>query len=194
MSSNNNENINIEEKTIPIRKRIGNHKYLNIETKNTTDDSKNNLPNINKNFFEDLDDDDDDEDDNNNNNNHNSKINKKDSILKKYSKIYKKRKKFAEVLVLNKNNNIKKSFPLFKESDICIHDYDSKVNTTNVEEDISSDEAIINYGKNKVLFDLKESFDYIKEENLDSLINFERYEKYLKNPENLDLIKNLPDE
>lgn len=85
------------------------------------------------------------------------------------------------------------NFPLFKENDIKINEYDDKVKIESAEDDFESDESTLDYGKNKVENDLIEAFAMIKKENINCLVNYKKYAKLFKKPrKKLDLKKNLP--
>ena len=86
------------------------------------------------------------------------------------------------------------SFPLFKESDIKIDEFDNKVKIESAEDDYSSDEGTLEYGRQKVEKDLIEAFSIIHKEKINCLINLKKYNKLFKKPNyKLNLLRKLPD-
>ena len=85
-------------------------------------------------------------------------------------------------------------FPLFKESDININEFDNKVKIESAEDDYASDEGTLEYGRQKVEKDLIEAFSIIRKEKINCLINLKKYNKLFKKPKyKLNLLKKLPD-
>ena len=85
-------------------------------------------------------------------------------------------------------------FPLFKESDIKIDEFDNKVKIESAEDDYSSDEGTLEYGRQKVEKDLIEAFSIIHKEKINCLINLKKYNKLFKKPNyKLNLLRKLPD-
>ena len=85
------------------------------------------------------------------------------------------------------------NFPLYRENDIKINEYDGQVKIESAEDDFESDESTLDYGKKKVENDLIEAFAMIKKENINCLVNYKKYAKLFKKPrKKLDLKKNLP--
>ena len=74
------------------------------------------------------------------------------------------------------------SFPLFNEREIKIDQYDNKVKIESAEDDFESDESTLDYGKKKVEKDLIEAFSLIQKENINCIINYKKYQKYMKKP------------
>ena len=84
-------------------------------------------------------------------------------------------------------------FPLFKEKEININEYDNKVKIESAEDDFESDESTLEYGRKRVEEDLIGAFSIIKKENINCLINYRKYSKIIKKPKGkLNLKKNLP--
>ena len=85
-------------------------------------------------------------------------------------------------------------FPLFKESEIKINEFDNKVKIESAEDDYASDEGTLEYGKQKVEKDLIEAFSIIRKEKINCLINLKKYNKLFKKPiYKLNLLRKLPD-
>ena len=85
-------------------------------------------------------------------------------------------------------------FPLFKESDIKIDEFDNKVKIEPFEDDYTGEEGTLEYGRQKVEKDLIEAFSIIRKEKINCLINLKKYNKLLKKPNyKLNLLRKLPD-
>ena len=115
------------------------------------------------------------------------------SILKKNKKPYAQKNVELKLIKYYKEDGEKVEFPLLKERDIKIDQYDSQVKIESAEDDFESDECTMDYGKKRVDNDLLEAFAYIKKENINGLVNYKKYGKYIKRPKKkLDLKYNLP--
>ncbi len=85
-------------------------------------------------------------------------------------------------------------FPLFKESDIKIDEFDNKVKIESAEDDYASDEGTLEYGRQKVEKDLIEAFSIIRKEKIACLMNLKKYNKFFKGPKyKLNLVRKLPE-
>ena len=114
-------------------------------------------------------------------------------IFKKCKKAYSQRKSKINFVKYYKEDGEAVSFPLFKERDLKIDEYDDKVKIESAEDDFESDESTLDYGRKRVENDLIEAFSQIKKENINCLVNYKRFSKYIKKPrKKLDLRKNLP--
>ena len=86
------------------------------------------------------------------------------------------------------------SFPLIKECDIKLDEFDNKVKIESAEDDYSSDEGTLEYGRQKVEKDLIEAFSIIHKEKINCLINLKKYNKLFKKSNyKLNLLRKLPD-
>ena len=114
-------------------------------------------------------------------------------VFKKKKKCYSHKKAKIKYIKYYKEDGEPMYFPLFKEKEININEYDNKVKIESAEDDFASDESTLDYGKKKVEKDLQEAFALIKKENTNCLVNYKKYGKYIKKPKKkLDLRKNLP--
>ncbi len=114
--------------------------------------------------------------------------------LKKIKKSYSQKKTKVNLIKYYKEDGDSISFPLFKEREIKIDEYDNKVKIESAEDDFESDESTLDYGKKRVENDLIEAFSIIKKENIKCLVNYKRFSKIIKKPKKkLDLKKYLPD-
>ena len=113
--------------------------------------------------------------------------------LKKKIKSYSQKKAKVDVLKYYKEDGNVFEFPLFKESQVKLNEYDNKVKIESAEDDFESDDNTLDYGAKKVENDLIEAFAIIKKENFHCLENYKTYEKlFKKQRKKLDLKKNLP--
>jgi hypothetical protein len=125
----------------------------------------------------------------------NSLLSLEKEAFKKIKKPYVQKNVEIKFIKYYKEDGEKVKFPLFNERDIKIDEYDNQVKIESAEDDFESDESTMDYGKKRVDNDLLEAFTFIKKEkeNINCLINYQRYGKYIKRPKKkLDLIKNLP--
>ena len=114
-------------------------------------------------------------------------------IFKKNKKVYSQKKTRINFVKYYKEDGKAVTFPLFKERDIKIDEYDDKVKIESAEDDFESDESTLDYGKKRVKNDLIEAFAHIKKENINCLVNYKRFSRIIKKPKKkLDLRKNLP--
>ena len=114
--------------------------------------------------------------------------------FKKIKKKYSQKKEKINTIKYYKEDGDSISFPLFKEREIKIDEYDNKVKIESGEDDFESDESTLDYGKKKVENDLIEAFSFIKKENIKCIANYKRFSKIIKKPKKkLDLRKYLPD-
>ena len=114
-------------------------------------------------------------------------------IFKKNKKVYSQKKTRINFVKYYKEDGKAVIFPLFKERDIKIDEYDDKVKIESAEDDFESDESTLDYGKKRVKNDLIEAFAHIKKENINCLVNYKRFSRIIKKPKKkLDLRKNLP--
>ena len=114
-------------------------------------------------------------------------------FFKKNKKVYSQKKSKINYTKYYKEDGEAVNFPLYKERDLKIDEYDDKVKIESAEDDFESDEATLDYGKKRVENDLIEAFSLIKKENINCLVNYKRFSKYIKKPKKkLDLRKNLP--
>lgn len=114
-------------------------------------------------------------------------------IFKKSKKVYSQKKSKINFVKYYKEDGEAVNFPLYKERDIKIDIYDSKVKIESAEDDFESDETTLDYGKKRVENDLNEAFSQIKKENINCLVNLKRFSRNIKKPKKkLDLRKNLP--
>ena len=114
-------------------------------------------------------------------------------VFKKNKKTFSDKKAEIKYIKYYKEDGGKIKFPLYKESDIKIDIYDDKVKIESAEDDFDSDEGTLEYGRKRVENDLLEAFVLIRKDNLNCLVNYKKYGKYIKKPKKkLDLRKNLP--
>ena len=113
--------------------------------------------------------------------------------FKKQKKIYSQKKAKIDFAKYFKEDGEPMYFPLFKEKEININEYDNKVKIESAEDDFESDESTLEYGRKRVEEDLIGAFSIIKKENINCLINYRKYSKIIKKPKGkLNLKKNLP--
>ena len=113
--------------------------------------------------------------------------------LKKKIKALSQRKANVNTVKYYKEDGRVIEFPLFKEEQVKVNEYDDKVAIESAEDDFKSDEDALDYGWQKVENDLTEAFALIKKENINCLVNYKKYGKLFKKPrKKLDLRKNLP--
>ena len=130
----------------------------------------------------------DDEDSPNNSLSHLEKF-----VFKKNKKIYSQKKQKVDIVKYFKEDGEAINFPLYKEKDIKIDIYDNQVKIESAEDDFESDEGTLEYGKKRVEKDLIEAFAAIRKDKIDCLVNYRKYNKFIKKPKKkLDLLKNLP--
>ena len=123
----------------------------------------------------------------------NSSLNFEKEVFKKKKKCFSHKKAKVKFIKYFKEDGEAVNFPLFNERDIKIDEYDNKVKIESAEDDFASDESTLDYGKKKVEKDLIEAFALIKKENINCLVNYKKFGKYIKKPKKkLDLRKNLP--
>ena len=79
-------------------------------------------------------------------------------IFKKTKKVYYQKKSRITFVKYYKEDGEAVSFPLFKERDLKIDEYDDKVKIESAEDDFESDEGTLDYGKKRVENDLIEAF------------------------------------
>jgi len=114
-------------------------------------------------------------------------------FFKKNKKAYSQKKTKINYTKYYKEDGDAVSFPLYKERDLKIDEYDNKVKIESAEDDFESDEGTLDYGKKRVENDLIEAFSLIKKENINCLVNYKRFSRFIKKPKKkLDLRKNLP--
>ena len=112
-----------------------------------------------------------------------------DKIKKPYTQ---KKIKINTIKYFKEDGNIS-SFPLYKENEIKINEYDSKVKIESAEDDFESDESTLEYGRKKVENDLIEAFATIQKERINCLVNYKKYKNLIKKTKKrLSLNKNLP--
>ena len=113
--------------------------------------------------------------------------------FKKNKKVYSTKKSKINFIKYYKEDGEAVNFPLYKDRDLRIDEYDDKVKIESAEDDFESDEATLDYGKKRVKNDLIEAFSLIKKENVNCLVNYKRFSKFFKKPKKkLNLRKKLP--
>ena len=123
----------------------------------------------------------------------NSSIELEKLAFKRHKKLYSKKKAKINFTKYYKEDGESVNFPLFKEREININEYDNKVNIESAEDDFESDESTVDYGRKRVEEDLFIAFSIIKKENINCLFNYKKYSKIIKNPKRkINLTKNLP--
>ena len=110
-------------------------------------------------------------------------------IKKPYSQ---KKIKINTIKYFKEDGNIS-NFPLYKENEIKLNEYDDKVKIESAEDDFESDESTLEYGRKKVEKDLIEAFATIQKERISCLVNYKKYRNLIKKTKKrLSLTKNLP--
>ena len=106
------------------------------------------------------------------------------SSLKKKKPVSSFKRLYSSSFLLNKNKKEKERFMIFRDKDIGIYEYwQAHIHETNVDEDIETDEEQIYIASNFCVSEIKQAFDYIKKNRINSFINFNRYKTYLKDNE-----------
>ena len=113
--------------------------------------------------------------------------------FKKHKKPYSQKKIIIDFVKYYKEDGEPVKFPLFKEREININEYDNKVNIESAEDDFESDESTLDYGKKRVEDDLIAAFAIIKKENTNCLVNYKKFSKIIIKPKRkINFLKNLP--
>ena len=123
----------------------------------------------------------------------NSSIGLEKLAFKRHKKLYSKKKAKIDFTKYYKEDGESVNFPLFKEREININEYDNKVNIESAEDDFESDESTLDYGKKRVEDDLIAAFAIIKKENTNCLVNYKKFSKIIIKPKRkINFLKNLP--
>ena len=116
------------------------------------------------------------------------RINNSFSTMKKKKPVHSTRRIYFSNFNLFKSKGSSESFMIFRDKDIGIYEYwQAHIHETNNDEDIETDEDQKNVARNFSIGEVKEGIEYIKNNGLDSFINFNRYD-YLIGKKN---IKNI---
>lgn len=98
-----------------------------------------------------------------------------ETYIKKKNKQFNKKIFPIKLIKYYKEDGDMELFKYYKESQININIFEDKVKIESSEEDFRSDEGTIEHGCEKVERDLKEAFQYIDKNKLDSFFNIQKF-------------------
>ena len=98
------------------------------------------------------------------------------STMKKKKPVHSTRKLYFSNFILTKNNKATERFMVFRDKDIGMYEYwQAHIHEAHNDEDVETDEDQKNVARNFSISEVKEGFEYIKNNGNDAFVNFNRY-------------------
>ena len=115
------------------------------------------------------------------------------STMKKRKPIHSTRRIYSSNFVLHKKKGITENFMIFRDKDIGIYEYwQTHIHEAHNDEDVETDEEQKEVAHNFCISEVKEGFEYIKNNGNEAFVNFNRYGNLIhknKAKEIMDLIE-----
>ena len=113
------------------------------------------------------------------------------STMKKRKPIHSTRRIYSSNYALRKKNGTYENFMIFRDKDIGIYEYwQAHIHEARNDEDVETDEEQKNVAKNFCISEIKDAFEYIRNNGNDAFMNFNRYD-FLINKEKASNIMNI---
>lgn len=114
------------------------------------------------------------------------------STLKKKKPVHSLRRLYSSSFLLKKNKKEEERFMIFRDKDIGIYEYwQAHIHHNHIDEDIETDEEQKITASNFSISEIKEAFDYIKQNGANSFVNFNKYEKFFNEKESQKIINQI---
>jgi hypothetical protein len=98
------------------------------------------------------------------------------STMKKKKPVHSTRKLYFSNFILTKNDEATERFMVFRDKDIGMYEYwQAHIHEAHNDEDVETDEDQKNVARNFSISEVKEGFEYIKNNGNDAFVNFNRY-------------------
>ena len=102
------------------------------------------------------------------------------SAMKKRKPVHSTRRIYSSNYFLYKGKGISESFMVFRDKDIGIYEYwQAHIHETRNDEDVETDEEQKILAENFCISEIRDGFNYIKNNGNDSFVNFNRYRDFL---------------
>ena len=99
------------------------------------------------------------------------------STMKKKKPVHSTRKLYFSNFILTKNDEAAEQFMVFRDKDIGIYEYwQAHIHEAHNDEDVETDEDQKNVARNFSISEVKEGFEFIKNNGNDAFVNFNRYD------------------
>ena len=113
------------------------------------------------------------------------------SSMKKKKPVHSTRRIYFSNFFLHKKKGESEAFMVFRDKDIGIYEYwQAHIHESHNDEDVETDDEQKKIARNFSISEVKEGLEYIKNNGNDAFVNFNRYEDFIENAEDImDSIK-----
>ena len=114
------------------------------------------------------------------------------SSMKKKKPVHSTRRIYFSNFFLYKKKGETKAFMVFRDKDIGIYEYwQAHIHESHNDEDVETDDEQKKIARNFSISEVKEALEYINNNGNDAFVNFNRYENFIENAE--DIMDNIKD-
>ena len=114
------------------------------------------------------------------------------SSMKKKKPVHSTRRIYFSNFFLHKKKGESEAFMVFRDKDIGIYEYwQAHIHESHNDEDVETDDEQKKIARNFSISEVKEGLEYIKNNGNDAFVNFNRYEDFIENGE--DIMDNIKD-